>query len=492
MSYTEVTPASFGLEAPPPRPIGHETEYDILLPDGKRAKGWQQYLTQPQVLQKAELQIYGTNTGVWLSNGAYVYQDLDHLEYCTPESLGPREATATAHAGNLILNTLIEASPRRYLLFRRSATVDPLTGRCVTKGFHQNFCVPLEIANNETLQLLEPHLTTSLYAWGGIVTLDGFNISPKSLGIGRGVSDGLGARTGAGEKAMGTIRSSSNGDSDTLDPRHGFARLEDRTKTPSSPWSDFMAAATTSLLLRILEHPQMFDKEKRTMDSLRLAHTVRTFREVARDMTFRKTYELQNGKRYTAIDIQECLATLAISARQRLDLPEDEVYATEQWTDVDQDLRDIANGRADLSLVSDRIGWAAKYTRLRRKFQSERPLHEGTPAALAACLLWDRVVPEGAGQKHAALYGRSIFDAATMQHYALNPPQETRARVRAAYIADHNTEDGYKITRMRWPLVNLWRRSKGAKERYALLHPFQTEQMDFMTLPAVGTKPAAS
>lgn len=469
------TPEDFAAEQPPERIIGLETEYDIRpLEKGKFDLNWMGIMFSDDGLALAGLQQNVCTVKHWLSNGALVYPDVGHLEYCTPESLGPMEATAATHAGSILLNRLIAKTEAQYRIYRRSATVDPENGAVFTKGFHENFGIPNEIATIAATQVLESHLATQIYAWGGLVTKQGYSISPKARDIGQGVTASLGTRTSAGLKPMAIVR---HGDNDDINIRaHGYGRFEDRTKTPSSPWSDFMGMATTSVLLRVLEHPSMA-AEQQMLHSLRLHNSVASFKSVSTDMSMTCLLMMGDGRLMTALDIQERFAEIAEKATKKMELPADEVFAVHQWQQILIELRKIQKGDAGIRLIADRVGWASKYAYLSRKLGKEA-VQRGDITALRYCLGWDMVAPRGAGQVFDEKFGPELLDANKVEQLTHEPPQETRANVRGGYIADGGTRLS-SLGDTNWPIVELVQ-STGSKR--ITLHPYESKR------PKIGAR----
>lgn len=471
MSSRLATPEDFYSEQPPERTIGGETEYDIRRMDGTLDFDWLDAFFSKKVLGQIGLSSFkDEQSHQWLSNGAMVYPDVQHLEYCTPEALGPAQSVAAIHAGNLVIGRMVEASGEAYKVFRRSATVDAQTGKIVTKGYHINFGTPDELCDPLVFSVLETHLATQLYAWGGLVTKNGYSISPKAFDIGAHVATiGTANRTGSGRKPFGIIRPSTN-DTDTNSAAYRLGRFEDRTKTPSSQWSDFMGNATTSLLMRVIESPAL-ERELKILQSLRLRDSVGTFRRVASDITLGEKYELEDGRRLKAVDIQEILADLGTAATEKLQLPVDEIYGADQWQDIVDDLRGIEEGRDTLAAVANRIGWAGKYTFLSRKL-GEAAVNEGSIDALRYCLSWDMVVPHGAGQKYESLRGPELIPDEAIQRLAVEAPRGTRAHARSQYIKDGGTEVSGLID-VSWPSVTL---AQGGHTRDVTFHPYESRR----------------
>jgi proteasome accessory factor A len=470
MSARLVTPEDFYSEQPPDRTIGGETEYDVRRLDGTMDFDWLESFFTSDVLDQANLAAFATNGHTWLSNGAMIYPDVQHLEYCTPESLGPAEATAAIHAGSLVIARMIDGSGEPYKVFRRSATVNAETGKVVTKGYHLNFGTPDELCAPHVFSALEPHLATQLYAWGGLVTKQGYSISPKAYDIGDNITViGSANRTGTGRKPFGIIRPSGS-DADTNAPKYNLGRFEDRTKTPSSEWSDFRSMATTSLMMRVIESPAL-ERELKVLQSLRLRNSVATFKQVAADVPMSNTYELADGRRMKALDIQEICGDLAMAATEKLSLPDDEVLGSQQWQLIVDELRRIERGEGTLADVANRIGWAGKYVVLSRKL-GEAAVNEGSIDALRYCLSWDMVVPKGAGQIFEAKQGTEIISQEAVRRLTTEAPRGTRAHSRSQYIKDRGTNVSGLID-VAWPFVTL---AQGGDTRRVVLHPYEAKR----------------
>jgi len=476
MSEGLITVQDFYSLEPPERIGGLEIEHDIRHLDGNNDYEWCKALLNQDVFAASGLAGFINKTlpaqaslqSAWLTNGAYIYPDVGHLEYCTPESFGPLQMTAASHAGSLVIARFVQAGGNEFRVFRRGATVDMNTGEIVTKGYHVNLCIPNSICTPEKLRLLEALLVTQAYAWGGMVTKEGYCISPKSKDIGNHIAYyGEHPPTLAGTKPLGMARNADK-DNDTNLESHGFGRFEDRSKTPSTKWSDFMGAATTSIILRIIEHPALRE-ERAKLAGLQLKDSIATFHQVADDPTLSGIYELADGRRMSVADIQAAHHELAASAAEKVKLPPQEALGFGEWGEINDDMKTIEEGGADAKLIGDRVGWAGKYVYLRRRL-GEEALRTGTDAALRYCLSWDRVAPQGAGQVFEEKRGREIVPDQDIERLAVEAPQQTRAKPRSEYIMDAATGGKDKISYIRWPYVGHL-----GKKRINL-RPYQTER----------------
>jgi len=290
------------------------------------------------------------------------------------------------------------------------------------------------------MPILESHLVTQAYAWGGMLTRQGYNISPKALGVGAEiVTNGQGERTLEGKKPMGILLDKNNPQVDnTNSGNYGFGRFEDRTKTPSSPWSDFMGAATTSLLLRVLERPEL-QVARNKLRLLALEDPVRDFKRVSWGTNLACTHLTKSGAILTTAELQDEYAMITGEALQNIDLSQAEQYAFGEWLSINGELKKAKDKPDEILGLADRIGWAQKYYYLVRKF-GYAALGSPSEKMYAECLHWDRVFPVGRAQKLALDRDPLGITAEDLEWYVNNPPQTTRARRRGAYIKAYGDE----------------------------------------------------
>lgn len=458
-----VTPEQFASAAPPRRMMGAECEDQLRNPDGSLSTEGEPTLFSGENIRAAGFHSFAgrdsnDHNRHWLQNGACLY--LDHpnyrspepgvaCEYATPEALGPRAAQAALWASHVVLERLMRANPTTagMRLLRRSGTVQFLPPTRVDKprpviattGFHPNFIVPESTIKEKDINvnLLESHWATAFYTWGGMVGPDGFLLSQRASDIGSKILQGKGESVGRpGAKPFGLALLTD----DVIGSDRGFGRLEGRSHEESSPWSTFMTFATTSLLLRIIEHPEMTDLHEK-LSSLKLKDPVAAMKQVAADRTMRIKLELASGEELSAVELQTRLAECAIAVAERLQLPEDETWAANQWMLACRDLARTAETQ-DIRPLIGRMGFAAKWYYLDQTV--EGPLRADNAEAIRRCLAWDSIMPKGgkrilAERKALVAVATDAEIAALVEH----PPQNNRARERAKHITDpHYTVDG--------------------------------------------------
>lgn len=476
MSGDLITPRDFTTNViVPERMFGTETEYSARRPDGSVATAteWRNdFLSPKTLLAIGNIATFTQSHETWLSNGAEMHPDVEQLEYCTPESLGPLEATATSHGGMRLLQYMAAYSGSSLQLFRRAATVDAQDGTIFTQGHHVNLCIPLEVATRQRLKPLETHLATMFYGSNGIATMhDGFNISPKAHGIGGGITDSMKGRTSVTAKPMAIVRRpdmvAQYSDNDVNNPADGFGRLELRCLTPSTRWSDFMAMGTTSILLRAVEHHELAD-ERAMLEDLALEDSVVSLKRMNLDTKLLSRHRLASGEEMSVLDIQDALAGIAESISEKIQLPEDELLCLREWQAICTDAREVAEGRKGLGTIQ-RIGWVAKYGQLLKKFGEDRT-DKGSIDVRTVCLNYDKIAPRGpVYETFERRFVPELISDETIESYVTNPPTGTRAAVRGEYI--RRTTPPYKtLDTIAWP----WVRFKQAGYLYVdRMHPYQ-------------------
>ncbi len=230
--------------------------------------------------------------GMFLANGARFYLDMGaHPEICTPECQSPADVVRWQLACERILAGLVtelevEAPDARIALFR--CNVDYGESRA-TWGCHESY--QHRSGHASLAPNLISHLVTRLI-YTGAGGFDNkrrrltFVISPRTSQL----VHGTGGDTF--ERAIYNLR-------DEPLSRGGYQRLHVICgESLCSELSNYLKIGTTALVVRLV------DANVCRGDRLSLRDEVKAMRQIARDPTLRRTVELRDGRRLTALQIQ--------------------------------------------------------------------------------------------------------------------------------------------------------------------------------------------
>lgn len=444
-------PEDFYSDNPPPRIIGTETEYTAeAMLYGKEPK-----VSQEKLLSLIEEIGLSTTPGIYTSNGSRIYVDVgQHLEYATPESLGPLEAALTDHAGMAIIEKMYDSvsrsePPRKNenrIPLRRSGAYDFKKGDFVTAGYHENYCLPamdperIDVLGN----VLPLHLATRQLWYGNGFVADQFTMSQKAKGIGAGLVIGWGSRLNEGTKPMVGLQTEQFEGKTSK----GWRIAEVRFGDPSMfPYTTYLGHAATSLVIRLIEQG-VIDCKNANSYSLNPSSLLATKDKLNKDIHgFNDTkYPLRSGEQLSAVEIQRRLATLAVELSHRVKLPIDEVNAARDWLNICNLMSDPNIHDDNFAALVGKVEWATKYHYLNQAHRNKQSivskgLDINNMDAVSFDIQWTSLYEGSIGKLIASR--RSPFAdefKKNIEHYILNPPAHTRALARAALIRDYRVK----------------------------------------------------
>ncbi len=440
-------------EEAPSRIIGTECEYDIqgkvrLNHDGRVP-------IDPEFVRSNGLRL----TGQFLTNGAKLYPDVGHLEYATPECLGPKESAAADAAGIQIASKFIGELSKEARGYRRSGTYIPNEDdKEYTKGYHESYLTTRHVEREErdTLTAVVPaFLATRMWAWAGAVTKNGFVLSQKASGLGEAppISDSLVARTIQGKKPMAIILPNPcevDKDIFTGEEHAAWARLEVRFADPVlSPTIQFASRSAMSTVLRLVEHADIYRERLRELQ-LKLPYTAAQV--VSTDLSLKETILTADHARVTALDIQERLYELAVEFSAKFEIPSDEVEALGVWRELIDGLRASNPAEADYpaGIVSEQVHFAAKHSYI-AGLVGTTALSNRNAMAVQRDTDWDRVYPIGGAMKWSDHFASEHVDNADITRLMTEAPLATRAAERSRMISFY----GDAVTSVSWNTLKL-------------------------------------
>lgn len=400
-----------------PRYYGSETEYGYTSSNGAEPRPVTR-ITFPEGYPE----LFG-----YLANGGRLYADVQFPEYATAECSTLEELANHENAGDDIMVEVMRVTNPDLVLHKRCISSPgyhiPSIQRHTT-GYHENYSTTIDIWNREqasyrNCQALASHLSTRyLYIGAGTPVEEGYAIGQKVQGLNT-FSD---SDTVIKKPLINTREEHHTGGADT--PLHrlhitsGDANLDRKTLKRKF--------GTTSCVLRLLEHGMPLD-DVFLANPLEAAHTAGGPVEHANDPLL-----LANGRKMTALDIQERLALKALDLSARVPFPEEEKEIIIEWLDVVDALKQYYQYN-DAPAQMQQLDW---YTKLqaeqRRREKQSRNEYENGSIADINDVLYDQL-PDGIGKRlREKRMGRKALEA--VETAKTNPPEQSRAKLRGGII----------------------------------------------------------
>jgi proteasome accessory factor A len=290
---------------------------------------------------------------VMLLNGSRFYLDHTHPEFCTPECATPLEAVLYDKAGETWLMELANrfnashSGEARCRVYKNN-----LDTQDHTYGCHENYSLSastyLDLFGNGSHRLytaLIPFLISrQIFCGAG-------KVAPLSNGQGFGFH--ISQRASFVEATIGLQTTHQRPLINTRDEPHAdpmfFRRLHVIPGDSNlSEFSTYLKIGTFGLVLDLLEANQL-------QLNLTLADPIAAFQAISEDPTCAVTVELEDGRKYSAADIQRCF----LEAVDRfLSKNGDQTYRRQVWQAWAESLDDLADDPSNLAAKTD---WAIKY-----------------------------------------------------------------------------------------------------------------------------------
>ena len=414
--------------------MGIETEYGISAPDAPEL--------HPAVLSAAVVAAYpGIATGTtleWddpipiedahnrvLANGARLYVDHAHPEYSGPEVTTALAAVAYDLAGDAAV-----------VAGARAASVQ----LGVEIGIYKNNTD----SQGASYGCHENHLLPRSLPWARIRTaLPAFLVSRATItgagrvGLGRhGEKAGfqLTQRADFFETVEGIQTTRRRPILNTRDEPHAaparYRRLHVITGDANrSQFTTWLKAGTLAAFLTCLEASALPDF---ALADLELADPVRAFTTVSHDPGLAGLLDLTDGRRLTALDLQEaCCEAVQADAERHPEIYETDVLVA--WAQL------LADVRTEPSACADRIDWVAKRDLLsayaRRRGQVGDEVDWDEPRLAQLDLAWARLDRSGPFDVLERSGGvRTLVTAGEVSTAGAEPPADTRAWLRGTLV----------------------------------------------------------
>lgn len=354
-----------------------------------------------------------------LRNGARLYNDHTHPEYCTPECTTIRELLRQDWAGDaLVMQCAAAASGGSDNPIRLYKNNTDFRGH--SYGCHENYLLPRSLPWAQLTDTLPAFLVTrQIFAGAGKYGWEaedrflqpGFQVSQRS--------DFFCALQGVEtmrERAIINTRDEAHADPARYRRFHvilGDANL--------SPYATFLKVGTTALVLQALANGAPAEGLPR------LADPVAALTTISRDPDWRWQVQTSDGQPTTAVAVQRAYLQWVVAHTATADVEWAPVLAA--WTEILDDLE------RDPLLTADRLDWAAKY-RLIEQFRAAENVSAGDPWLRSLDLAYHLL-------DHAQGLYYGIADTGAFKLPwpleeiavdALQPPETTRAALRGRCV----------------------------------------------------------
>src|SRR6478752_7195423 len=246
---------------------------------------------------------WGRSSNVFLTNGSRLYIDVGaHPEYATAEADNLRDLIALDKAGERIVQDLVAGGEARLRAAGIEGTIHLYKNNTDSAGnsygCHENYLVRRRADFKAFASDLLPFLITRQIATGaGCITRTPqgahYSFSPRADHMWEGMSS-------ATTRSRPMIN--------TRDEPHANAELYRRMhvivgdSTMAEP-TTLLKMGSTDLILRLME-------ARVPMPGLALAREMQAIRDVAHDLTGSATVELADGRRMTAVEVQQAYIDL--------------------------------------------------------------------------------------------------------------------------------------------------------------------------------------
>ncbi|HET8709466.1 MAG TPA: proteasome accessory factor PafA2 family protein, partial [Candidatus Saccharimonadales bacterium] len=390
------------------------------------------YLTEAieEYLADEAIAFSGNPIYAFLQNGARWYNDVgDHREYATPEEDSFLRTAAHEQAGAIMSRAVLdryEAQQPGVKTFLHKRVIDDNDN---TWGYHESYCVNADKVSitQQSLALLGIHMATrNIFFGAGSLDTDGhFWIAQKA----RDVTEASHLNT-TRDKPVINLRD---------EPLSGpaYRRVHVISGDPNiSPWATRVKLGATSLVLRLIEDGQ-------DLSDINICMPLNeAMRCVAKNP--KSLLRLANWRFGPASDIQGRLITAATELSKRYPLPDEELWALEEWRrahqDFEQDMRLLAN-RADWVLKyqlleakheKNGVAWNSARMRSMEKHYDLTSITQPTVASKYKDVHWDAWAPSD-----------ELVDSCMGNQL---PPANTRAHIRGRFIKAFWQDENYGVT----------------------------------------------
>jgi proteasome accessory factor A len=404
------------------RIFGLETEYGITC----SFKG-QRRLSPDEVARYLFRSVVsrGGSSNMFLANGGRLYLDVgSHPEYATAECDSLHDLLSQDEAGKVIVQDLAEAAERRLreegvegdiYLFRNNTDS---AGN--SYGCHENYLVDRV---GDFVALTEQFIPF-------LVSRQLFTGAGKVLPRPEGAVFCLSQRADHMWEGVASSTTRSRPIINTRDEPHADA---DRFRRLHVIVGDSNMSQVTTRLKLGMGHVMLSALEAGVSTShLALENPIKAIREISHDISGRALVALADGRRMSALDLQEQYLALVMTWLAGSDEADDPAHA---WT-IDLWSRSLESlGSGDLTSIESELDWVIKY-RLLTRYLDSQGLDWDSPRIAQLDLAFHDIKPSRGVfpvLERRGLAARLVSDS-DISHATTTAPQTTRARLRGDFL----------------------------------------------------------
>jgi proteasome accessory factor PafA2 len=357
-----------------------------------------------------------------LANGARFYVDHAHPEYSSPECSNPRDAVVWDKAGERILE--VAAARAADLLpgvsggqpgGRLVITKNNTDGKGAAYGMHENYMLDRAVPFGEVVRQITPFFVTRQIMVGAGRIGNEFNLADVPYQISQ--------RADFFEVEVGLETTLKRPIVNTRDEPHAdpdrFRRLHVIIGDANmSEVCTYLKLGATALVLAMVEDGFLPDPPA-------VVQPVRALHHVSHDLRCRRTYELKDGRRLTAVDVQWHYLEHAQKYCRERDAP---AWGNDVVTTWERILSAVERDPMSLDGVVD---WVTKYRILRRYAERDRLAWDSDKLKLIDVQYHDVRQDKGLYNRLVAT-GRAerLVGEDEVQRAIGYPPEDTRAYFR--------------------------------------------------------------
>ena len=416
---------------------------------------------------------WGRSSNVFLPNASRLYIDVGaHPEYASAECDSITDLIASDKAGERIVHALVEEGESRLADLGIDGTIylykNNTDSAGNSYGCHENYLVRRRADYRAFASSLLPFLVTRQIATGaGHITRTPqgahYSFSPRADHMWEGLSS-------ATTRSRPMIN--------TRDEPHANAELYRRMHvivgdSSMSETTTLLKIGATDLILRLLEAHV-------TLPDLTLVNAMQAIRDVAHDMTGRAEIEIHDGRRLTAVQVQQIYLDLV---RENIGSVIESTPEVERIVDLwDRAIRAVRD--QNHALIDTEIDWAIKL-KLIERYQGRLDCRLDDPRLVRLEMAYHDISPT------RGVFNRLVQDGAAatvvtdahIEHARDHAPATTRAHLRGQFVKAALAA-GQDFT-VDWVHLKI---AGGAKSTVLLKDPFRNtdERVDVLLAALAG------